>query len=237
MAVQPVRRTSLIAQVTEQLRAEIRSGRWAIGSRIPTEPELTELTGTGRNTVREAVQALVHAGMLERRQGSGTYVIAASDLGGTLTKYFADAGERDVLELRQALDAQAARLAALRRDDGDIRTLLELLERRQQAWDTDNTAAVEADVALHRAIVAASHNAVYLEFYDSLLPVIEDVIRSRTTRYGDDYHAEHAELVHAVIDGDSERAARAANCFLGSLIAEYAAPPLRTSAHGEAPPG
>lgn len=221
MAVQPVRRTSLIAQVTEQLRAEIRSGRWPIGSRIPTEPELTELTGTGRNTVREAVQALVHAGMLERRQGSGTYVIAASDLGGTLTKYFADAVERDVLELRQALDVQAARLAAQRRDDNDVRTLLRLLDRRSQVWDTDPTAAVDADVALHRAIVAASHNTVYLEFYDSLLPVIEDVIRSRTTKYGNNYHDEHADLVHAVIDGDSDRAARAANCFLGSLIAEY----------------
>jgi DNA-binding FadR family transcriptional regulator len=159
--------------------------------------------------------------MLERRQGSGTYVIAASDLGGTLTKYFADAVERDVLELRQALDVQAARLAALRRDDNDVQTLLRLLDRRSQVWDTDSTAAIDADVALHRAIVAASHNTVYLEFYDSLLPVIEDVIRSRTTKYGNQYHDEHAELVHAVIDGDADRAARTANCFLGSLIAEY----------------
>ncbi|WP_024799782.1 FadR/GntR family transcriptional regulator [Nocardia sp. BMG51109] len=219
--MQPVRRTSLIAQVTEQLRAEIRSGRWPVGSRIPTEPELTELTGTGRNTVREAVQALVHAGMLERRQGSGTYVIATSDLGGTLTKYFADAVERDILELRQALDTQAARLAAQRRDDSDIAALLRLLEARRQAWDEDDAGAIDADVALHRAIVVASHNAVYLEFYDSLLPVIEEVIRSRTAKSGDTYHAEHAELVHAVIDGDPERAAQAANCFLGSLIAEY----------------
>ncbi|MFJ1457635.1 FadR/GntR family transcriptional regulator [Nocardia wallacei] len=219
--MQPVRRTSLIAQVTEQLRAEIRSGRWSVGSRIPTEPELTELTGTGRNTVREAVQALVHAGMLERRQGSGTYVIATSDLGGALAKYFADAVERDILELRQALDTQAARLAAQRRDDTDIATLLRLLEERRQAWDEHNPAAVEADVELHRAIVVASHNAVYLEFYDSLLPVIEDGIRSRTAKSGDSFHTEHADLVHAVIDGDPERAARAANCFLGSLIAEF----------------
>ena len=220
--VQPVRRSSLIAQVTEQLRAEIRSGRWPLGSRIPTEPELTELTGTGRNTVREAVQALVHAGMLERRQGSGTYVVATSDLGSTLTKYFADAVERDILELRQALDTQAARLAAQRRDDADIAHLQQLLGQRRDAWDAEAPGAVDADVALHRAIVVASHNAVYLEFYDSLLPVMEDVIRSRKARSDDDsFHAEHANLVHAVIDGDPERAARATNCFLSTLIAEY----------------
>ncbi|MFI6040731.1 FadR/GntR family transcriptional regulator [Nocardia sp. NPDC051321] len=219
--MQPVRRTSLIAQVTEQLRAEIRSSRWPIGSRIPTEPELTELTGTGRNTVREAVQALVHAGMLERRQGSGTYVIASSDLGGTLGKYFADAEERDVLELRLALDTTAAALAARRRDDTDIANLLQLLSERDKAYNDDNPTAIESDVELHRAIVVASHNAVYLEFYDSLLPIIEQVIRARTLKSDDSFPEAHAELVHAVIDGDPQRAAEAARCFLNTLIAEY----------------
>ena len=207
------------------MRAEIRSGRWVIGSRIPTEPELTELTGTGRNTVREAVQALVHAGMLERRQGSGTYVIAASEVGGTLAKYFADAEERDVLELRQALDTTAAALAARRRDDTDIATLHRLLaERGEHSWGEHNSAAIAADVALHRAIVVASHNAIYLEFYDSLLPTIEQVIRSRTARSDDSYDIEHSDLVRAVVDGDPDRAAQAARCFLGSLIAEYPEP-------------
>lgn len=218
-AMQPARRSGLVAQVTELLRAEIRTGRWPVGFRIPTEPELTELTGTGRNTVREAVQALVHAGMLERRQGSGTFVVASSDLGSTLGKYFADAHERDVLELRQALDTTAAALAAHRRNDADIATLERLLDERRMAWDEDNPRAIEADVELHRAIVVASHNTVYLEFYDSLLPVIEVGIRERTAREGESYHAQHAELVDAVIAGDSERAARSARCFFDELLA------------------
>ncbi len=222
--MEPVRRTSLIAQVTDQLRHEIREGRWAVGARIPTEPELTELTGTGRNTVREAVQALVHAGMLERRQGSGTYVVAASDLGGALGKYFADAYERDVLELRGALDTTAAALAARRRDDTDIANLLRLLDARRQSWDDNNPAAIIADVELHRAIVVASHNTVYLEFYDSLLPVIEQGIRARTAKTGESFHDEHAALVHAVIAGDAERAAQSARCFFSELLADYPDP-------------
>ncbi|MCX5044584.1 FCD domain-containing protein [Aldersonia sp. NBC_00410] len=219
--MQPVRRSGLIAQVTELLRAEIRAGHWPVGSRIPTEPELTERTGAGRNTVREAVQALVHAGMLERRQGSGTFVIATSDLGGALGKYFADAHERDVLELRQALDTTAAALAAQRRTDTDIATLQRLLDERKLAWDEDNPRAIVADVELHRAIVVASHNAVYLEFYDSLLPVIEEGVRLRTSRDGGSFHAEHTELVDAVVAGDTERAARAARCFFDELLAGY----------------
>lgn len=219
--MQSVRRTSLIAQVTEQLKEDIRSGRWPIGTRIPTEPELAELTGTGRNTLREAVQALVHAGMLERRQGSGTYVIATSEVGGTLTKYFAEAAERDVLELRHGLESTAAALAAHRRDDTDIATLRRLLDDRNRLWRVDRAAAIEADVQLHRAIVLASGNAVYIEFYDSLLGYIESGIRSRTDRIDSWYAAEHHELVQAIIDGDAEKAARTTRCFLDTLLADY----------------
>lgn len=219
--MQSVRRTSLIAQVTEQLKEDIRSGRWPIGTRIPTEPELAELTGTGRNTLREAVQALVHAGMLERRQGSGTYVIAISEVGSTLEKYFAEAAERDVLELRRGLEATAAALAAHRRDESDIAKMQRLLEERNRLWTANRSAAIAADVQLHRAIVAASHNAVYLEFYDSLLGRIESSTRSRTDRIDGWYNDEHSELVQAITDGDAERAAKTTRCFLDTLLADY----------------
>ncbi|WP_459547690.1 FadR/GntR family transcriptional regulator [Nocardia sp. X0981] len=219
--MQSVRRTSLIAQVTEQLREDIRSGRWPIGTRIPTEPELAELTGTGRNTLREAVQALVHAGMLERRQGSGTYVIATSEVGGTLSKYLAEAEERDVLELRHGLESTAAALAARRRDETDIATLHRLLDERNRLWRTNRAAAIDADVQFHRAIVAASRNAIYLEFYDSVLGVIESATRSRTDRIDSWYAAEHRDLVQAITDGDAERAAKTTRCFLDTLLADY----------------
>jgi len=231
--VQPVRRSTLIAQVTDQLRDEIRSGRWPVGSRIPTEPELAELTGTGRNTVREAVQALVHSGLLERRQGSGTFVLADSEVTGTLGKYFAGAHERDVLELRQSLDVTAAGLAAQRRDGDDIRELTALLEARYTAWETAGLRdAIAADIALHRGIVAASHNQVYLEFYDSLLPVIEATVFKHASATGAGFHDEHRALVQAVIDGDSNRALGAARCFFNELLAGYHSPDSRSESVG-----
>lgn len=229
--MQPVRRISLIAQVTEQLRDEITAGRWPVGDRIPTEPELAELAGTGRNTVREAVQALVHAGLLERRQGSGTYVIATSDLGCALGKYFASAHQRDVLELRQALDVTAAALAARRRDATDIERLWELLDTRNRLWrpevtedDVERRAAVSADLALHRAIVAASHNEVYLAFYDSLLPTIEHTMSGHPVAAVHSFESEHDNLVRSVIDGAPDRAATAAQRLFTELI-ELRTPP------------
>ncbi|MHA4849207.1 FadR/GntR family transcriptional regulator [Rhodococcus sp. MSC1_016] len=215
----PIRRASLISQVTEQLREEICSGRWAVGEKIPTETALSELTGTGRNTVREAVQALVHTGLLERRQGSGTYVVATSDVGGTLGKYFAGAHERDVLELRQALDVTAATLAARRRTPEDVARLEDLQRERRRLWEESATdAAITADVALHRAIVEASHNAVYLEFYDSLLPAIEHTVDQHVHATGEGLHKEHERLVRAVIDGDEHRASLAARDLFAELL-------------------
>ena len=217
--MQAAQRSTLISQVTAQLRAEVSEGRWAVGMKIPPEPELAALTGTGRNTVREAVQALVHGGLLQRHQGRGTFVIANSELTAVLGRHLALAHQRDVLELRQALDVQAASLAAQRRDQQDIAELGRLVTERRRAEATGDLAEyAAADLALHRGVVAASHNTLYLEFYDSLSDVFEPSIHHHVAGGAPSYHAEHEELADAVVAGDAERAAAAARCFLGALI-------------------
>jgi GntR family transcriptional regulator len=64
----------LPAQIAKRLTDTIRAGRAAIGSRLPSEPQLAELFGVSRNTVREAVRQLIAEGILESRQGVGTFV-------------------------------------------------------------------------------------------------------------------------------------------------------------------
>ncbi len=221
--VQTVRRQTLAAQVSDQLRDEITSGRWQVGERIATEPKLCEMTGASRHTVREAVQALVHAGMLERRQGSGTYVLSNDEHGGALAEYFAAARERDVLELREALEVTATALAAQRRDATDIAELRAILARRNALWrrdpDTEAERAelISADVALHRAIVAASHNEVYLNFYDLLVPTLCRYVEIRPVGHEASYEAQHTKLVEAVISGDPKQAEAAARVFISVL--------------------
>jgi DNA-binding FadR family transcriptional regulator len=84
MSLTAVRGARLSEQVVAQLEAQIAAGEWPVGSKIPAEPELVAALGVGRNTVREAVRALEHAGLLEPRRGDGTYVRATSDLGAAL---------------------------------------------------------------------------------------------------------------------------------------------------------
>lgn len=208
-----------IEQVTEILRDQVTSGRWSVGSRIPTEPELVALTGTGRNTVREAVQALVHAGLLERRQGSGTYVLADSELGVAMGRRVAGANQRHVLEVRRSLEIGAARLAAARRTPDDLEQLHACQERRSEAaatGDVDLLAA--ADLDLHRAVARAAHNPVFAEIYEHLLDAIADNVRFNLGRVLPDHDDDHADLVQAIEEGDGERAARTAARFFDMLL-------------------
>lgn len=132
MALTSPRRSALADQVIAQLRNQITSGEWPVGSRIPTEPELVEQLGVARNTVREAVRALAHNGLLDIRQGSGTYVSATSELAGVMHRRFASADPRHVAELRSTLESSAARLAAARRTERDLKQLDALMRRRRR---------------------------------------------------------------------------------------------------------
>lgn len=209
MPLKSPRRSVLADQVIIQLRAQITSGEWPVGSRIPTEPELVERLGVARNTVREAVRALAHNGLLDIRQGSGTYVVATSELAGVMLRRFKDADPRHVAELRSALEAEAARLAAARRTEQDLKQLDALLERRELAWESGEVDSfVEADARLHTTIVAASHNEVLAEIYADLGGVMREFLRADVgDRLQPELYMEHTRLVDAVRSGDGERAA------------------------------
>ncbi|MET9542742.1 FadR/GntR family transcriptional regulator [Streptomyces sp. NPDC006553] len=208
MALGHPRRAGLSDQVIAELRNQITSGEWPVGSRIPTEPELVEQLGVARNTVREAVRALAHNGLLDIRQGSGTYVIATSELAGVMHRRFAASDPRHVAELRSTLESAAARLAAARRTERDLKQLDTLLVRREEAWESgDAERFVTADATFHHAVVAASGNEVLTELYADLGDLLREWLRDDV---GQELRPEnwmdHARLVDAIREGEAERA-------------------------------
>ncbi|MDN3297818.1 FadR/GntR family transcriptional regulator [Streptomyces ficellus] len=209
MALSSPRRSALSDQVIAELRNQITSGEWPVGSRIPTEPELVEQLGVARNTVREAVRALAHNGLLDIRQGSGTYVIATSELAGVMHRRFAGADPRHIAELRSTLESSAARLAAERRTDRDMRQLDALLARREEAWEAgDAERFVAADSTFHLAVMAASHNDVMTELYADLGHLVRDWLRDDVGQeLRPENHMDHSRLVEAIRAGDAEAAA------------------------------
>ncbi|HEX5596448.1 MAG TPA: FadR/GntR family transcriptional regulator [Micromonosporaceae bacterium] len=216
----PAPRQTRVRQVIEQLRQRILAGDWPVGSKIPTEPQLVEAFGVGRNTVREAVRALVHAGVLECRQGSGTYVISTDELSGMVVRRLADGAAAEVVEVRRALEAAGARLAAVRRTQEDLALLNRALADRQTAWRSGRVAAfVEADAKLHTLIVAAAHNTMLTDLYASIGAALRAAVADAVTDAVGDHlcperYVDHSQLVEAIRAGDPERAAHEASAFL-----------------------
>lgn len=218
-AAPQVRREGLIDQAAALFRAEVISGRWPVGSRIPPEVELVPMFGVGRNTVREALQSLVQAGLLRREQGRGTFVISDSELTGPLERQLSGGTRRHYLELRLALDSTAAALAARRRDDDDIASLRRLRDERTASWDGDDIdLKASTDLALHRAVVVATHNPLYLQLYSSMSEVFAAHLAHDENQDEAPSLEQHHDLVEAIADGDPERAAAQVNSIFDPLM-------------------
>ncbi|QNM94789.1 FadR/GntR family transcriptional regulator [Chitinimonas koreensis] len=215
-------RRSLTDQVADLLRARIEAGDWPLMSRIPTEPELVELTGASRNTVREAVRVLVAAGMLEARQGDGTYVLSRVDPSRAMLA-LSRAPLREHLELRCLLEVEAARLAALRRDEADLAALRALLPARgDRAEGREEGMAdfIEHDVRFHRRIADASGNAALAALYGFFSVSLAHHLGTtlRDTTLPEPGHAEHARIVDAIEAGDAAEAAEAARAVIAPML-------------------
>ncbi|MBM0260497.1 FadR/GntR family transcriptional regulator, partial [Micromonospora sp. 4G55] len=177
---------------------------------------LVAALGVGRNTVREAVRALVHAGVLECRQGSGTYVVSTDELAPVVARRLTDDRMAEVIEVRRAFEVEAARLAALRRTPEDLAALDAALATREAAWRSGRVAEfVEADAALHTAVVAAAHNGMLAELYASVGTALRSTVaHAMGDALEPERYVDHGRLVAAIRDGDPARAAIEAGAFL-----------------------
>ncbi|MBB5320505.1 FadR/GntR family transcriptional regulator [Marinobacter oulmenensis] len=215
----PIRRGSLVETAIESLRQTIESGEWPIGTRLPVEAELSEALGISRNTIREAVRVLVHVGMLETRQGDGTYVRASRDAGETLRR-IARSRLAEQIEVRIMLETEAARLAATRRTDQDLKAMTSALDARSAAGSDIND-RIRHDETFHHALVRASHNSALIELYDYFAHGVSETIESteRETDLPEPSQEDHELLLAAIRRRDADKAQTLSRALLSPSLA------------------
>lgn len=148
--------------------------RFLPGEKLPNENEMSEELHISRTTLREAVRILATNGILEIRRGRGTYVredLKTDDNGGLQALADVKADARDLYEMRLIFEPEAAYLAADRASDEEIRRILILGKKIEDAI-RDNKNRTDAERAFHKAIAKATHN----EFMNRLMPVIYQAI-------------------------------------------------------------
>ncbi|MGQ3001100.1 MAG: FadR/GntR family transcriptional regulator [Hydrogenophaga sp.] len=213
-AIAPSARLS--ERVADALTAEIRSGRLRPGDKLPTEPELAEQFSVSRTVVREAVSRMKSVGLVDSRQGSGVYVLEATIPPLSFDASYAVSKEAviQMVEVRRALEAEVAGLAAQRRTAADVRQIRQAIATLDKAVEAGGD-GVQEDVAFHRAIADAASNPFLLstlQYLSRFLHGATRVTRANEARRGDfarQVKEEHQAIL-AAIEASDPAAARAA---------------------------
>lgn len=211
MAKKTIRRESLSKQVSDRLEEMISSGEYAVGEKIPAEPELADMFQVSRNTVREAIQSLMWSGLLSVKQGDGTYVCASDRFHANMEQKYQEVSLRDIKEARNCIEVTIAHLAARRRSQKDVEVIQEMLIRRK-TLNIDSKENTKTDLDFHIAIAHACHNTILIDMYESISGYLKSQIEKqhRISTYSvDEIDKLHEDLFAAVRDGEPEQAASA----------------------------
>ena len=213
-------------QVAEQLTTEIKQGRLMPGDKLPTEARLVEQFQVSRTVVREAVSRLKSLGLVDSRQGSGVFVsqkLPFAPLNFESRHAASQEAVIQMVEVRRALEAEVAALAAQRRNAQDIRALKQAVKALDTAVQAGGNGVAE-DVKFHRAIADATRNPFLiqtLEYLGQFLHGATQVTRANEARRIDfavEVQTEHHAILQAVEAGDAEAARQAAATHMGNAI-------------------
>ncbi|CCH76890.1 GntR domain protein [Nostocoides japonicum T1-X7] len=196
------------------LRRRIVSGEWPVNTRIPTEPELVELIGVGRGTVREAVRTLANLGMLETLVSRGTYVRSRFPVSSVLVDFIAEFDLGEIVGFRRALEVEAAQQAATHRSDADLAALRAALGADVPA-DVDYPRHVERGRLpgqFHHLLFEATGNRLMISLYGGVMAGLRTAIDRDEIIYGasaEVRRTDHTAILAAVEAGDPVQAAHA----------------------------
>lgn len=213
---QAIGRPKVYASVVDQILESIRAGRLTPGSALPSERELAAQFQVSRGSLREAIRVLEHAGVVEVRVGSGTFVTQDSSSSvATLRAKAAVIGEHSPLDLvvaRAAIEPVCAEQAALSHRPSDLKAIQQTVDHQIALMEAGDDITV-ADTAFHMAVAAATHNGVLLALQHTLSELMRENMwnelrhRLRKRSHSAEEYVEHHRLVLRAIEQRDARKA------------------------------
>jgi GntR family transcriptional repressor for pyruvate dehydrogenase complex len=203
--------------VVDGIKWMITSGELGSGSRLPIEKDLASQLGVSRGSLREGVRALCIMGVLETRQGDGTYVTSLEPSlllapVSFMVDLHAESESVHLQAVRRVLETEAAGRAALTIDQetlAEAEAVLAAIEPTIGSAAVDYEAVMEADIAFHRVIAHASGNPALEALIEALA---SRTLRARMWRAISEEsavtntHAEHRAILHALANHDPDSA-------------------------------
>lgn len=206
--------------IFEELQRRIIAGEWAPGERIPSENKLCELTGASRVSVRAAIQKLSSLGLLESRQGGGTFVceLSGEQHLNSVIPYIALSrpDQISMFEFRSIIEVEGAALAAQRATQEQIDAMHEANMRMETATEIDEI--TQADLDFHHLLLQASQNPILSKIFEVLEMTYFSMLRDNVSILGSSGSTYHRMITVAIETRDSELARLLMKKHLDSVI-------------------
>ena len=222
---EPINVDTVTEAVVNQLESLVIAGVLKSGQKLPAEREMAEMMQVSRPKLRDALKILEDRGLITSRHGGGTYIaeLTVAALSPAMTALFErhKSAFSDYLEFREEMESFAGFLAAQRATEEDREVLRRLIEEMKAAHqEVDPSREAQIDLALHTAIVDATHNSMLIHMMASIYEMMSrGVFYNRDFLYSvpegrDTLLDQHIALAQAIIDGDADKAAAAAGDHL-----------------------
>lgn len=226
--MQKIKSKKLSDVIVERLESMLLEGQFLAGQKLPPERQLAEQFSVSRPSLREAIQKLEAKGLLQRRQGGGTYVSnkLTPKVTDPLLALIAQSPESqfDLLEFRHALEGMAAYYAALRGQKEDFEALNIALNKTEEAYRKGNIDSQASALSeFYLCMAKGSHNVVLLHVMGNLVDVLQENIQRNLqllAKRPDDFqhiHLQRKQIVAAIVAGNPELARHESNQHLAFI--------------------
>ncbi|MGZ9159359.1 MAG: FadR/GntR family transcriptional regulator [Nitrospira sp.] len=215
-AIGPERNGTTSEEVISRLRDLIHSGELRPGDRLPPERDLAKLFGVSRPSLRAGIRSLAAVGILQARQGAGTFVVKADgppSLDSNPLRLMASLHgftSEEMFEARRSLEMSIAALAAERATSDHLATMSEEIAGMYASLDEPEQFLVH-DMRFHQAVAAASGNRILTSLMNMVATILFDV-RSQTVKRAKDLKESaemHRHVYRAIRERNSEAARNA----------------------------
>ncbi len=203
-------------EVFDQIKSAIETGKLKPGEKLPAERELMGQLGVSRVPIREALKLLSNMGLIETRQGGGSYVRAllSDRLLDPLGAIIADSAEKlfELVEVRREIETWSACYAAKEASPVEIADIGRVLREMKMHVDSGSRVPVSLDIEFHRAIAQASSNTIRAHLFHTILAIFSDYFRltiETICPHEDDQrrlYDQHVEIFNAIKDRDAKQA-------------------------------
>ena len=182
----PIRPKKISEEIVSQIKLLIADGQLKPGERVPSERELATLLGVSRPSVREAIMVLEAMGLVDSRQGGGTYVRSLTET--ALADPLSSMVEKNpkmlhaLAEVRMGLETWSAYLAAQRATEEEVVHMGQLIDEMERqassgGWDA------EVDTRFHYAITTATHNTIQLHVLNTIHGLFHTTVMVALTEF------------------------------------------------------